>query len=57
MVENGASDVWAKLLRQLRDDKIDFVVIGGAALALHGLPRMIDELTALLDTTSCSAAK
>jgi len=39
MAENGASDVWARLLRQLRDDKIDFVVIGGAALALHGLPR------------------
>jgi len=28
MAENGASDVWAKLLRQLRDDQIDFVVIG-----------------------------
>ena len=39
MVENKLENVWATTLQSLTYNDVDFIVVGGAAMALHGIPR------------------
>ncbi len=51
MEEKPNVDSWLELLDQLMMRRIDFVIVGGAAMALHGLPRATLDLDIYLPST------
>lgn len=53
MAENNYTSLkWSEVLKTLSANDLDFVVVGGAALALHGLPRTTLDIDIFIPATS-----
>ena len=50
-------DEYINLLRLFHEQGVEYVVIGGYAVAAHGFPRYTDDLDVLLDATPANAQR
>lgn len=52
--KNYSAKNWNTVLEKLSSNDLDFVVVGGAALALHGLPRTTIDIDIFIPPTTLS---
>jgi len=48
----GLNDDFQDLLRALQDARVDFVVVGAHAMAVHGVPRATGDLDVVVRPTA-----
>ena len=49
--------MYVRLFEKLRNSGVDFLVLGGAAVSLHGFPRMTTDIDILLRNTPENIAR
>lgn len=44
------NEIWNKLIKAFSDEGLDYVLVGGAALAIHGLPRSTIDIDIFIES-------
>ena len=57
MTETRLNDDFRDFLIALRDERVEFLVVGAYAVAAHGAPRATGDLDVLVRPTQANAAK